>query len=538
MIRKKEESTTFELLTDNSIIDTVVSYFDRRTDHDNINQAIKTRYGLGIKTNTNAKTGQPLEVYSKESVDTKVDSGMIESICLGFGHKVTSALANLFSEKGLSFSLVHDTKTAEELEEASLLWQNSRVDGGFDAAIVEADERSIQTGSCAIMIEYNNGALKYNTFPPSAVKFVSPASIVDAETKERRAPDNADIEDCYAVILRLGAAGVGEYDYLAIMGRSFEYPQGRYFQFRKLSFDSKIPEVGDDSVMYEYEIDNKPANPLSVLANQFPELSIPEYPITVIKGLVSDKSTPMPWSTSLYKDCLELDVAASHDLGASQEACRGVDVLSVDATGVGQPLPRTLSGQTVLNHGQTLEHISKNAEDAESAYDTLRKLAVDIAFGYSVPDYMVTSEDHALEASSGVALEVKTKPLAKERNVRIKSNNLAVKKIFEIEKNLIAAHSESDPALIQTLVECIQLWQPGQITLPENKKEAMERIVSAMKNGILDTVGAIREYYQLGTDVEAIAMYKTLQERTKEYPSLAIEEKPKPKFGLNKKGEK
>jgi hypothetical protein len=517
------------------IIDDVASYFDRQRDHELIRAAIKQRYALGIKTVTDQNNPTAsIETYVKGNEALKVDKGIYESITVGFGPKVVGALANLFSEPGQKFSLLHETLEAEQLKDIEAILLKHRKNG-YNSTITEADERSIQTGSAAILVSFSGGSTVYNSYIPSAVRFYFPEEIVETVDGETvtRAPDKVDIEDAYAVVIRMSASDVQKNNYLAIMGRSVEWPQGRRLEYVASSVETEIPMPGHDSIISEYEYQGKPANPLSVVANEHPDVFVPEYPISIITGAVKSYDTPMPVSTSLYEDCLEFDTAASHSLGASQEAASGTNVLALSETGVGKPLPRSLSGNIVTQPGQEFKHESKNAEDAHTSFKQLKDTMIETAAGYSVPDYMVSSEDHTVDASSGIALEIKARPLKKERDRRVEKNTHSVNRIFEIEKWLIYTHDkEISESEANTLIECVQIWQPGEIKLPQNKKEALEEIVMAMEKGLMDTIGAIKKYYQLASDAEAVELYDTMQERARKYKPLQVFEQQKKQVGL------
>jgi hypothetical protein len=143
---------------------------------------------------------------------------------------------------------------------------------------------------------------------------------------------------------------------------------------------------------------------------------------------------------------------------------------------------------------------------------------IDAAAGYGVPDFMVASEDHTLDASSGIALQVKTRPLVKERARREDINATQVSKIFEIEKALLHLFYES--AETSALLPLTMAWTAGPLELPENKKEKADRILALKKDGILDEIAAIREYYGFATIDEAVDEYNRMKERRVKYPPL------------------
>jgi hypothetical protein len=153
-------------------------------------------------------------------------------------------------------------------------------------------------------------------------------------------------------------------------------------------------------------------------------------------------------------------------------------------------------------------------------------MMVDAAAGFSVPDYMVVSEDHTLDASSGIALEVKTRSLIQDRNNRIDENIRSINKIFRIEQIYIELFSKAEQSTIDLLSECHQVWDAGEFNLPENKKELVDGISVLMGLGLMDTVEGIRKWYQLPNDVEAKAFYEKMKERAEEFPPLNKPDEP------------
>jgi len=521
-----------QLLENEEIVDDVVSYFDRQTDHAAVRAAIKTRYGKGIRSVADPDNADAanIETYVKHDWTVEVDAGMIESISVGFGQKVVNALSNLFSEPGQKFSIVAENEDTNVKEAEELLAYHREI-GGFHSAITGSDVRSNEVGSGAVFINFFGGGLNYQTLTPSVLRvFHSDVVIEDGIS---RGADRSDLEDAYAITIRLSQVDVGVYNYLAIFSRSAEYTQGRWVEYQSNSSTMDIPERGAEGSI-DYEINGQQANPLSYYAETHPDEVVPEFPISIIYGSVEDKNKVMPTSTSLYEDCLEYDLGASHTQSASQEGARGVDVLSVSEQGKGQPIPLTLSGQTVVNPGQELTHVQKGATEAKVAYETQKMLMIDTASGYGVPDFMVTSEDHTVDASSGIALEVKARPLKKVRDRRIEKNRQSVAKIYDIEKYTLALFVEESTTGLALLVSSTQSWEPGDIQLPENKKESAERVIMLVDKGLMDTIEAIREVYKFPTDAEAIEFYEKMELRKDKYPALVEPaEQTKKTVGLN-----
>ena len=519
-----EELNIATITTNEKVVDGMLAYFQRRKDHDQIREAVKTRFGVGIKQakdpkNKNATT----ETYVKENFDIKVDSGMTETVSAGFGPKVVSGLASMFTEPGQRYGLIHEDEE-KDLKDAEELLQEHRENGGHSSAMTSSDKRSVQVGSAGALVGFSGGYLSYQVISPSDVRAYYAATIIDED--EVRATNKKDIEDATAIVIRLGQIDQMTWRYLAIFGRSDAYPKGRYVTYEATPEQTAIPKPGDDNDnMVEYMIDGELANPLSYWADKHPDEIIPEYPLAIIDGGVTESGDLMPVSTSLYNDSIGFDVSGSHLSEVSSDAARGTTVITRNEQAAMMPLPRTLVGQISLSIGQKVEHISHDAGESVSAMDVRTKLQTEVAAGFSVPDYMVSSEDHAIEASSGIALEVKSRPLKKQRDHRIDKNRPAIKRLFGIEKALIGLFVGDTDPVVSLLLDCKQTWEPGELRLPENKKEAADRIIALKKDGVMDEIGAIREYYQLPTDAEAIEMYNTMKDRRAEFPPLNAPEK-------------
>jgi hypothetical protein len=517
-----------DVLTNDSIVSDMLKYFDRQNDTDTIKGGINSRYAVGIKQVTDpANSSRTIETYVKEDMKLKVDSGLIEAISTGFGQKVVNALATLTTEPGHKFTLRHDQLEGDQLKEAEELLLENRVNGGFETTLVDADRMSVQVGSSAVLLTYSGSTVKYQVVAPSSVRAFFAETVTENEME--RSADTKDIEDASVVIIKLDQVDLQVWNYLAIYGRSDIYPLGRYVTYKAAAGSTEIPAVGSiDANDYRGENGTgEVQNPLSVVALENPELALPEYPIGIILGGTTKSASLLPISTSLYHDSVEFDVASSHLLSISQEQARGARVVEVSEQGANQPLPRTLSGYIVAQIGQKVVDFPGNASGSADAMKVKRDLAIDLAAGYSVPDYMVVSEDYTVDASSGIALAVKTRPLKKNREYRIGLNSLQIKKIFDIEKCLIVAHDQDvDDKTAKVLLESTQVWDAGELTLPENKKESAERIKLLGEIGVLDMIAQIREYFQLPTEAEAIEVYEKYRGRATEYPPLRFLPEP------------
>ena len=542
LIRKViADLSVLEKITDENIIDDMNAYFNRINDHAQVRNSIVMRYGQRIKKIQNPNNpDQEDEVYAaydQQAFVKKVNAGMVGAISMGFGNKIGSGLATMFTEPTQKFTLTHPTIT--DLDAAQELLTAKRQAGGHSTALVKTDKQACQIGSSVLFMSHTGRRLRYQQTSPSAIRAYWADTIFDEDFEEaagkERAVDTKDLEDASVIIIRLNRVDMTTWNYLAIFGRSTLYANGRWVQFRGSENSTEVPNFGDKGA-FDYKIAGKPVNPLSYWANKFPDLDLPEYPLTVIVGGITDSDGPMPITYSLYEDCKEFDIQGSHLASTSQEAARGTRAIERSEMAKTMPLPKTTGGDVALMPGQKMVDVPHNGENSVHATTVLKDLMKSVGSGYSLADYMVVSEDHLLDASSGVALAVKTMPLQKFRRARVDENQSAIYKLFQIEKSYIAMFAEPDErAAANLLMQCEQTWDAGELILPENKMEEANRIISLKKEKILDEISAIQEYYKFATEDEAIEHYEKMRQRQKDYPPIVDEQslmQSRPSFGL------
>lgn len=527
-----EEVQLQAVQTYETLIRTMDHYFGRIDDHDQLSDAIKDRYAVGIKEvkDPSSNSNAVRETYVKRDFATAVDAGLVEAITLGFGQKVSNALATLFTEAGMRMDLQHET--VEDLALAEELIDEQREKGGQQAALVEADKGSCQIGSNLVFVQSQGGQLEYHKLSPADVYVIYGDTITETyndengtEQTKSRSADVTDLEDASAVIINLGVVDVGINRYVGIVARCDGYKYGRWVEWQG-SDGRQLPSDGEDGVIeLTFDVDGTEvqANPLSWFAETNPDLDVPEYPIMIIKGGICDTSGLTPITDSLYLDSKEFDVAASHTLSKSQDNISGTTVITRELASP-HALPRTIGGVIGLEPGHDAKKLDSGSAGANDALEVLERLMIHCAAGYSVPDYMVVSRDHTLDASSGVALQVKARPLVKNREYRVELNTQAVSKLFDIEKYLLAIHHSGDDEAVNLLLECSQTWDAGKLKLPENKNELVTRLSTMLDKGIIDVLEYIRQYYMLPSDVDAENMYTRMNERKDEFPPLNKEE--------------
>lgn len=509
-----------------SSVDTMASYFARQTTKDQILDKVKELYGLGIRTVVDPNnTDAVYETYVKQGFKTQVDGGMIPVISIGFGQKVVNALSVLFTEPGQKFSLKHPT-IEDDLSDAQDLLNSYRREAGFLGEMVRSDRRSVELGSSAVFTTFHNGAFKYQVLKPSDVAFIWGDMII--EDGQSRAVDTKDIDDASVVILRLSPSNdqAGSWNFLAVQGESTELPNGRWTNYVAKEFTDDIPPIGDPEAT-DYEIEGVgPANPLTYYRLQNPEKFVPEYPLSVIDGGVAESSQVMPVSENLYNDSLSFDVQASRLLDTSGNEARGTIVIERDKIASSAPLPETVIGVVVGSPGQKIDKLTSNGSASKQAMEVMDDALVHAGASYSVPDYMILSNERSGDEPSGVQLEIKSRPLIKFRQRRIDINALSVKRIFDTERAYLDMFAEGDENLIRQIVDSDQVWEAGAYVLPENKKEMVDRLIALRDAGIIDTIAVIREYYSLATDTEAEDLYRIMADRSEEFPPLNDEDEP------------
>lgn len=493
----------------------ILGYFGRTSDRDQIKNAILARYGTGIKTTTDPTSGNTREVYTVNDMQERIAAGHVEVVSSGFGHNLTTAVCTLFTEPGLKFSLTGPgdlTKTIEYFDEF-------REASQFLDGMVTADRESFQVGCSILWLEFYEGKIRYRTVDPGKIKVCYDA-LIDSDMGETRPVNYQDLEDATCVIIETGSFDGVNKSYLAIFGRSPDWPAGRYVTYSSNSNGREVPEVGEKgSFDWREPESNQPANPLSWYADQNPEMNVPEYPLAIFYGGHVRRDKLFPVSSSVLEEALEADMTASHLRAVTNDQARGARVLErTIQQASAAPLPRNLYGNVSLEYGQKLTAVDGNASAAEIAWKLLKEGGVASAQGFGVPDFYVSSEDHTLDAASGVALKVRSTPLNRFRSERININRPAVDKVFLIERSFIALFAEDEEA--GNLEKCDQSWEPGSLSFPEDAQVQVTNVQTLVSMGVYDTIEAMRVVYELPSEAEAIDKYEALAKRAKQYPPL------------------
>ena len=509
---------------ENTIIDSAVAYFDRTGDHEALRDALKERFAVGItKTTSIAEDGTAsdtgYETYSKSAKKLQIDSGIIEAVTSGIGGKITSALANMFTAQNQSWEFVTENEdgSKEPAEDAEALIKEHRAAGGFSTALVNTDLLACSINGAYMLVTWVGGHLQYHVVNPTSFSAIFHEDILD--NGERRAVDYSQIEDATVVVIRLSGslnAAPDKQQYLAMFGRSKEHEYGRHVTYRASKWDN-IPDVGRGGVEYVippgFDGAGQIANPMSWLAAQDTSVIVPEYPIISLSGGQAKTGQGLlTLTTSLFDNCVEIDIAYSRLLKDSLNAARGIEVLRNPG---GEPLPRCLEGPISLIGEQTLEIMGQSASNAQAAMSVVESTVTSVGGGYNVPDYLLVSDPISLAASSGVALFIRTKQLIDFRGYRILANRPKIRRLFDVEKCLLSAHAPEQGAILDGVA---QVWNPGTYMIPEDEALKTARLAAATQAGHIDYVRAVREANGFSTDREAESFIEMMEERKAAFP--------------------
>lgn len=502
------------LETQTSVVDDALAYFGRQNDHDAVLDKLEDRFGYGVRKDEEGG----FETYAREGIIFKIQQGEYETLTGGIGPRIVSATANLFTQKTQAWDWVKGEDSegnpipADDVAEKI---QQLRHDGGFFNEIIKADTISCSVESGPMLTSWQGGGLRYNAFSPACLYAIFQDEILD--DGEPRGVDYTDIEDATVVIIQLARstdgriANASDNAYMAFFGRSDQYPYGRFVQYVANNYYD-IPEVGEyGAVDYPGPGPKGEGNPLSILATQVSRY-VPEYPVIILNGGITiTDDTLVPVTTSLWENCVELDVGLSRLLKDVLNAARGKDVVTSDS---GEPLPVSLEAFVSLHNTQSLQVLGRDASHSQVALEVLKDMSRSIAEGYNVPGYQVfQSSDTFPEA--GVALHIRTRPLIDFREKRIKKNEVMIARQFEIERSLHEFHS-GEPAIPDDVK---QVWGPGRYIVPESEAEKAERLQKAQKARYISYVRAVRDYHDFPTDKDAEAYIELMEQQDSKHPA-------------------
>lgn len=514
---------------DSAIVNDAIDYFDRQNDIAQIRDKMKARFATGIaqdSSNADQTTSGNYEYYTRGKQAAAIDGDFYETVSTGIGNQIAKTIASLFTADDQSWSfLQNDTPDDTTADIVELM----REKGGFYTKAEAVDFTSCCI-NCAIMhVYWSSDELNYDLVLPGSIRFLFGDTVLDGDVY--RPTNREKIEDATAIIIETGnddQGGDARRSFLAYIGANERYPDGRMVSYRADDY-LPIPDIGADNITSEYSHDGsaKPANPMTYLKNHgtgktgwaWPY----EYPISIFYGGISTinrKKEILPTSTTLYEVCLELELMYSALLKTARDNARGKDVITLTDASAEISLPKSLD-IPVMKPGQTYEVKGRAAKESLDAMEVLKFDVQAVAAGYSVPGYMLIGAGSAGSVESGISLAIQTAPLEAMRQRRIRINKQSVRRVFEIEKALLAeyfaANTPIDPKTEQS-------WNPGTMGYPQPETERLAAITASRDAGYIDHFEATRQALKLSTISEAEEIIRQYVERDADYDSPFIEQ--------------
>jgi hypothetical protein len=479
----------------------MIDYFNSDGASDQVKGLMMNRFAYGVVDDPNSTAreqgyNESPKTYKRGVISAQIDSGQFEVVNTRFGPKIAQTLANLFNADNAKWVF-----SDEEIEQ---LLSKHRQDGNFHNALQSADYSSTAVESGVVRIGWEGNHLQYTYVKPSDMTFCYPSLV--SEGDHSRTPNRGSIEDCSAVVVKVSDGDRGAGIYVAYIGRSDEYENGRMVTFEGKSATA-IPSIGDTNVLNDYTIDGDVANPLTYMQNKDGFEDVPEYPFVLLRGGYMPLSPDLcPITYELYNLSREIELGWSRVLKDSLSAGAGIRAVTNEQTGM--PLPEALEGQVVLNRGQSLT--VHHGGDVSNALASVESLIRNGATGYSVPARIVMDQSGS-QPASGLALIVETEPLNDAREYRISLNRGEIKKIPTIERALIGFHSGRE-------LDYEASFTFGSLGVPRTEEERIAAIKARRELGLSDFVQDIQDYYDL-TPEEAKERIGTMRERAVEFPA-------------------
>lgn len=493
---------------ENDLIDDSINYMQGKGCTDILRTAIKNRYARFI--DKNEETGD-WEFLTDHQTGKALDGGFYEMINSGIDRKIVKA-QQIFGNPTSYMEFSAGEGDESDYTQIEAVINSYRNAGNYKLALQAADNISCCVESGPMLFYYDSGRLHYKPFSPRCLHFTYPDYVVD--NGDKRAPQYDSIEDAARVVIELNTlldtSRSDQRQYLAIYGRSEKYLLGRWVTYYANKW-SDVPEVdkgGFDWRVTEGQYSGEPANPLSLLAATSDNDVGIEYPLVIFSGgntITSD--TPMPVSTALHENVLELDIALSRTLKDVLVNGRGRSIITNNST---MPLPRFTEDCVVLSQGQTFHFQPGDGASNIAALEVTKNIARAFAEGRSVPGYQLFMESGG-QPEAGIALYLKLQPLREHWDHRAEVNQSNMDRLWEIERRLLEVHKGE--AL--TAPEVRQIWHPGRFVYPESFTDKYNRLWLAFKDGNMSYPRFVMELYDLPTIAAAKARIdkdKELQE--------------------------
>jgi hypothetical protein len=492
-----------------------IGYLDRLDDKTQLKKYTKERYGTKLKKKStgDAETETAYDTYEIGKVATAIELGKFEIVPTGLYGRIADEVATLFtqSDQKWIYTSGEDEETTEELEELQATINEHREAGRFNETMERWDRLSVGVNCCYIRLLWVSGHIQYEVVRPGAIHFQFPLTI--EEGGETRSPLYTEIEDASTVAIELTNAegGKSEKQWVAYIGRNDIYEWGRCVTYEANDW-FPVPDLGSDTIISEYEIQGRPANPLTYLQFFYgADLVNYEYPISRLLGTASGSDENLiPTTLTLYENSIELDSSSSRNLTNAVKASAGT-VAVEDPANAG--LPDTLEGAVALKREQRMNWGGRDATHAVNAGTVIDNQKREQAEAYGVPGYRVVHTQ--TQPESGAALMIRHQPQVEYRKKRVRLNYANVIRLSELEIYYLSAFGDQGD-----VPDVDVSWFPGTWTPPVPPLDRIAEIKAAEDAGYIDKVEAIRMYYRFETIEEARKKLEEIQGTTLQFGAV------------------
>lgn len=502
--RSLYETRAATIEAQNTNINSALDYFEMQDDHEDVKDKLKERYAVGIRKN---REEGGYETYTRHRITKMIDEGGYETITSGIGRKIIESRL-ITTNKTQSWDYVGDDEESADDEQTTIIREH-REAGNCYQALADTDWISCAVDTGILFVDYAGRHLRYSPVSPACIYVKYHDTITDDGVD--RGVSYKDLEDASCVVLEMSTArgdGQSELDkqqYLAIFGRSTDYPQGRYVHYTARQWQEWPKDLSPGDYLDKA---GNIANPLSLAVNADSQYAV-EYPLVLLQGGLSvTTDTLIPVSTSLWESCLELDMALSRTLkDALKSALGSVGIKNPN----NNPLPECFEGWFAMGDGQEAVQINFNGANAQVSLEIIQQIARTVAEGFGVPGHKIFAHSSGVP-ESGIALYVKSQPLVEHRERRVSINKSKMDRLFQIEKGILYALTGNDPA-----PGLRQVWSPGRWILPEDPEAKQRRLKMMLDNKAISYVRFIRDSFDLATDKDAKNYIEKMQEQDTEY---------------------
>ncbi len=438
LTRKHLKDISKKAVSGGAVVSSIIDYIDgnQRTHTQDLYVKRYCRRITKAKDGEGDSTGDLFYADPDLSRKAAVDSELVEVVVLDSMNKIVRVTASL--NRDTEYKYTKDN--GEEAEEFAKDITQARQDGGYLLKLGRLDELSVATGSSAILVQVLGSKLDYQPLQSDRVYIVHNTSIMEGSLE--RPTNFLDIEEATVIIVDLGVVNNSESSFIAYYPRSDEYPKGRMVKYNAAKW-SDIPNVGQQNADDTVDSKGELTNPLTALQDSAKDWAIPEIPIALWKGNVNGVGEELlPTSATLYKNDIEVNLAACRALTANIKSATGMVVVSKDV-GASPVMPKGISeATTILNAGQSVNVLQVPAANSAVLMDTIEKIVAYMSEAFGVPAYKTTiSSDTTVP--SGVALKELNKPEERTRQARANINRQNIDRIFKIEVGLAAIDNKS-----------------------------------------------------------------------------------------------